>query len=215
MQEFILQHLPFSIAIFLIALIALIYGVWWARGVWSNMKNLPCKDHGQSLARHEDKLANMNSTLSQIKGQLDILIRIASTGAQFQMNRHDILSSDSPSLSSKNSPRILNDNGMKIYDFLNLQAFLEKNKDWLIEELEKLNPKSALDVETSANTALIIASSDDRFKDLKDQIYKSPSVKLNINGEDKDYEISLLAVLHVLSIPLRDIYLSRYPQLNV
>lgn len=215
MQNYILENLPFPVAIFIVVIGALVFVVWWARGMWEKINSLPCKDHKTSLNTHSEKLDSISNSLSDVRGRLDILIGIVSNGTQMQMSRNDILSSDSPTLSEKHSPRVLNQNGTKIFDLLNLSKFLENNREWLAEELAKFKPKTALDVEIFANTALIISSSDDRFNNLKDLIYKSASIVLSINGEEKNYDITLPDVLHVLSIPLRDYYLSLHPEIKV
>ena len=213
-STYILDHLPLAIAVFVILIAGLIFLVWWCATTWERFKNMPCQAHQESISRHSEKLDNLSDSLSKIEGKLEILVNIAATRTQTQIETSALFSSEAPRFSTKHSPRVLNDNGMKIYDYLKLGDFLNTNKDWLISELEKLNPKTALDVEINANTALMIAASDERFNDIKNKIYNSPAIKLEIKNSEQEHEITLGEVLYIISIPLRDLYLNTHPEIK-
>lgn len=130
-------------------------------------------------------------------------------------NKENVLSDDIPVLSKKNSPKVLNANGVKVSESIKCDEFFANNKDWLVDKLSLFSPKTALDTETFSLAALRIASSDDRFNDIKKLIYNSPYIKLEVeSGKEKYFEITLDDVLFVLSLYLRDEYLARHPEIN-
>lgn len=215
MRDFIIKlfenHLPETVVIILILLALLIVFTVWCTKTWVRVKNLPCTNHASKIGNHEWRMGSIDTTLSKMSGQLDLLIRLVPLATP---PNSSVLSSDTPSLSQKNSPKALNDNGRKVFDAFNCGDFLQNNKDWLLEELAKFSPKTALDVEMSSLSALRIASADDRFNDLKDKIYHSPELKLTLpDGQSTSLAIGLDEVLFVLSLPLRDAYLEIHPEL--
>lgn len=213
-KQFILDHLPASIAIIVILVCALIFFVWWAAIMWVRLKNAPCQKHEEFIERHTDKIDGMANSLSKIEGKLEMLIRmVPQTAAPY---RESLLSDDKPALAQKNSPKTLNPNGEKVSETFGCRAFLEANKDWLLSEVSKFNPKTALDVEMSSLYALRVASSDERFNNLKDLIYNSPKIDLRLpTGDTKNVEVTLEDVLFVISLPLRDLYLQRHPEITM
>ena len=105
----------------------------------------------------------------------------------------------------KNSPRALNDLGMRIYGEIQGQEFLKENKDILFEYIEKEDPQTRLDVETYAMQALMSMTGDKVFNRLKDYVYEAPAVELS---DGKKYEITIGDICFILSIPLRDMYIN-------
>lgn len=176
-----------------------------------SINSLPCSDHSERLSSHTDKISNIEAFLSKIDGKLEILLKVISTSLQ---PKETILSNESPSLSKKNSPRVLNNNGIIVSKEFECESFFKNNKDWLIEELSKFSPKTPLDVETYGTIALRIASSDSRFNDIKNKIYNSAALELSAeNGTTKKYEITLEDILFILSLYLRDEYLRIHPEI--
>lgn len=118
--------------------------------------------------------------------------------------------------SLKFSPRRLNENGRKVFDDIGGKSFLSDNKSFFFSKIDECKPKAALDVEDAAYLVLVINTDKDIFKPLKDFVYKSPTYTLKDNkGEDKRYDLSLLDVCFILSIPLRDMYLEEHKELFV
>lgn len=54
----------------------------------------------------------------------------------------------------------------------------------------------------------------DIFNGLKRWVYNSPSWKISINGEERDYSITMNDICFVISIKLRDAYLRAHPELE-
>lgn len=115
--------------------------------------------------------------------------------------------------SQKASPRKLNTAGNQLLDSCAGIVFIENNKTLLFEWLDKKNPKTALDVEKSALEILIENIDNDIFNSLKNWVYNSPSMKVTVDGEAKELAVSLQDVCFVISLPLRDAYLQKHPEL--
>ena len=118
--------------------------------------------------------------------------------------------------SVKNSPRKLNENGLKLYAEIKGDKFLEANKNFLFSKINEFKPKTALDVENAANAACTANVDNEIFNNLKNYVYNSPSFEIiDKDGEKKSYDISMSDVCFVLSIPLRDMYIKEHPEINI
>lgn len=178
----------------------------------SRMAQLPCNSHEADICSHNAKLENIGTSLARIEGSIELLMRLFPQ--TIPARRDSILSNDEPDLSQKSSPKCLNDNGARVFDTFQCADFLNQHGQWLVAEIEKFKPKTALDVENTSLAALRIASSDDRFNEIKNMIYHSPSIALTIgDGQEKKVDIALDDVLFVMSLPLRDMYLKKHPEL--
>lgn len=213
LTKLIAENIPTAITLIVISVVALVFIVWWAAKMWYKMKNFPCTEHESSICSHNSRIDTMTASLSRIEGRIDTLLLLIPQAAS--LKSQTLLSDDKPTLAQKNSPKVLNANGLKVASAFDCDAFLETNQEWLIDEVSKFNPKTALDVETCSLAALRVASSDSRFNELKDKIYHSPMIKLSLSDtEYKDVEITLEDVLFVISLPLRDVYLKMHPEIK-
>lgn len=202
-------------------------------------RDLPCVEHKEAIGRHSDSIASTNATLARISGNLDShscviskhtdkISDVVSTLARIEGQLHilvgaytcrpaiaieNMLSSDSPQVVRKNSPKSLNNNGKTIERLFGCKEFLADNAEWLIAQVDKFAPKTPLDVEMYSLAALRIAAIDERFNGLKNKIFHSPEVILETKNGEVSYEVGLDDVLYVLSIPLRDRYLATHPEL--
>ncbi len=115
----------------------------------------------------------------------------------------------------KHSPLQLNDFGKQLIEEIKGINFINENKDFLISKIEKDNPRTALDVETSAFMACIVCCSREEFDYIKDFVYNSPEYTVkDKDGRDMKYNLSLADICFVLSIPLRDMYLGLHPEIK-
>lgn len=238
--QFFVEHLPSAVIIVCAAIALLMFIIWWAARIWYKFKDLPCSEHSNALASHSDKISgittsfarletlpcadhsntlsghsgkisDISSTLSGIESKLDLLIKMIPL---LGTPKESVLSNDNPSLSQKHSPRVLNENGNTVSSLFKCREFFSGNKAWLVEELEKFKPKTALDAESLSMVVMKISSSDDRFNTLKNEIYRSPSIPLkDESGNDRNYEINLEDILFIISIYLRDEYLQLHPEI--
>lgn len=116
--------------------------------------------------------------------------------------------------SQKMSPRVLNAAGLSLYNEISGEKFIQDNKVILFRWMEAKSPKTALDVETCANEVLIENLDNSIFDDMKLWVYNSPTRKLKIGDEERDYSITINDICFILSIPLRDMYLSEHPEVK-
>ena len=113
-----------------------------------------------------------------------------------------------------NSPTKLTDFGNKILEELDGINFINDNKEYLIARLDEEKPRTALDVENSALMVFVNFCSSEKFDGIKNFIYNSPEYNIkDKNGCDKKYNLNLIDVYFILSIPLRDLYLELRPEI--
>ena len=158
----------------------------------------------------QDNIGNVKTELGQVRESIQNDIN------QIKIDMNDIqlfITSKFPTavntFSSKHSPLVLNEMGIKLYEECGGKTFLDANQILLFKKLDEKKPKTALDVELGAKDVLFSLINDDIFNGIKVWVYNSPSWKVN----DKDYVISLGDVCFVLSIPLRDRYLELHPEI--
>ena len=94
--------------------------------------------------------------------------------------------------------------------------FLQENGHFFLDEIAKLEPKTALDVENYALSVLLANSERQEFNRLKNWVYNASSLEITDGaGTVSHKDISMEDVLFVLSIPLRDRYLAGHPEVSV
>ena len=108
------------------------------------------------------------------------------------------------SLSAKCSPRRLNELGEKLYDRIQGDEFIEKNKTALFELIREENPLVALDVEQAAYFACLSLVKTPAFNKLKDFVYDEPSWEL---PDGSRYDATVDDICFVIGLRLRDRYL--------
>jgi archaellum component FlaC len=117
-------------------------------------------------------------------------------------------------VSLKNSPTKLSDFGNQILEEINGIEFINDNKECLISRLDEEKPRTALDVENSAFIVFVNFCNNEKFDGIKNFIYNSPEYNVKDNkGCDRKYNLSLIDVCFILSIPLRDMYLESHPEI--
>ena len=117
--------------------------------------------------------------------------------------------------SVKMSPRRLNDNGKELLSDISGMDFLKNNKDFFFAKIDEIAPKTALDVENAANIVCTANTENPIFNGMKNFVYNSPTrILKDSDGEERPYDISMSDVCFVLSIPLRDMYLSEHSEIS-
>lgn len=155
------------------------------------VKDLPCSVHEGQFQKIMDKLETISLAVVSIKP------------------------STLNSLTVKQSPRQLNDYGKALFDDCNGAKFLRDNREFLLTEIEKRKPKTALDVEDLAGEILMLNLNSEIFNELKIWVYNSPTRKLkNQEGEEVDHIVSMGDICIVLGLPLRDMYLAAHPEIK-
>lgn len=112
----------------------------------------------------------------------------------------------------KKSSRQLNPTGIELFNELKGKDFLETYKQELFERIDKHKPATAYDVEQAAFFACVGASNTPIFNDYKLFVYNAPLRTIWKEEKETKHEVTLDEVCFVLSIPLRDMYLSEHPE---
>ena len=169
------------------------------------LDTLPCSHHNLRLNSHDGLLNETRTTLGEMKGQLELLVRLSTA------TRTKPLIIATEEYSEKKSPRKLNSNGEALYKDIDGERFLTDNLAYFFSEIDKLAPKTALDVENFSLSILRVSLANDIFIPLKSWVYNEPSrCIVNREGKTVSTEVSMDDVLFVLSLPLRDKYLDAH-----
>ena len=161
----------------------------------------------EKIEASERNHSGLLSEIQKIKSDVQDLLQTTSKLEGFLIPQ---MHSAYAPITKKRSPRVLNSLGLKIYQDMRGEDFLVKNKDVLFAYIDNKNPKTALDVETYAREACASVIDMDIFNPIKNFIYNYPTQKTD-NGDD--YEVTIGSAVYVLTIPLRDMYLSLHPDI--
>lgn len=116
----------------------------------------------------------------------------------------------------KNSPLSLSEFGKFILQEIDGMELIQRNKDILFSAIDNNKPRTALDVESSALMACISFCDNEEFDKIKNFVYNSPEYDVkDKNGDNKKCNLRLADVCFILSIPLRDLYLSQHPEITL
>lgn len=194
--------------------IAIIYVIWWLASRFQAMKDkvdsintLPCAHHDLRINAHDTRFSEAQSALGEMKGQLDLLVKISTT------SRTKPQMAAEADYSEKQSPRKLNRNGEQLYMEVDGDTFLTTNLEYFVKAIDTLSPKTALDVEHLALAVLRASVNLDMFIPLKRWVYNAPTREIiGKDGTTTHKDVSMDDVLFILSLPLRDKYLALRPQ---
>lgn len=155
---------------------------------------------------HDDDISLLKQDLKDIKTDI---VAIKSLLVIKHKNAADVFS-------MKNSPRKLNENGERLFSDIEGYKFLVSNKSFFFSKIDELSPKTALDVENAANIVCTSNTDNEIFNGLKNFVYNSPTYTLkDAEGKDRLYDISMSDICFVLSLPLRDMYLSEHTEISI
>lgn len=119
-------------------------------------------------------------------------------------------------LSQKCSPRVMTQLGKNLFNASKAKDAIDNNIDFLIAELEKKEPQTAYDVEDLALSVLLENLSHPMFNEIKQYIYYQPEeiTLKDENDEEKSVKISLMAIVRLMGLDLRDRYLALHPEIK-
>ena len=201
LNEFVKEHFAASVIVIIIAIAGFGFLVWWCSALYHRIKKveqLPCNEHGGRMEELEKTMSDIREDLAVIKS---VIIQKYPTSANV--------------FSMKKSPRRLNEMGEWLFNQVNGRGFLEKNKDFLFEKISEGRPSTALDVENAAHIACSSSTGEPMFSEIKNFVYNAPSIDIpDPDLGTRKYDITLGDVCFVLSIPLRDMYLSEHPEIK-
>lgn len=183
--------------------------------VESKINALPCDQHSTNFANSEKGMAVVQTELCHHAQQVieyqttsktitDDLLNIKLDIREIKTALYSKSKKMSAALTQKLSPRKLTPLGSEIYKDCGGDKFYRTNKNYFLDLLEQVEPKTMLDVETAAQMVLIEHLNEPIFIHLKNWVYNAPSRKLE-NGDILDITINDICML--MSIELRDDYI--------
>ena len=201
LNEFIKEHFAASVIVIIIAVIGLVFLVWWCSSLYHKIRRieqLPCGEHGGRMSELEKTMTDIREDLALIKS---VIVQKYPTSANV--------------FSVKKSPRKLNDKGEWLFEQVKGKDFLEKNKDFLFGKMDEVHPTTALDVENAAHIACSGSTAEPMFSEIKSFVYNAPSIEIHDQDTgSRKYDITLGDDCFVISLPLRDMYLSEHPEIK-
>lgn len=106
--------------------------------------------------------------------------------------------------SDENSPRVINQLGLKLYSESGAEKLFHSIKNELLLDLEKKEFDSLLELERSSLDVLMDKMNDIEFKDVQNFAFEHPT----FNGHPLTYT----DILFMMSLKLREAYREKYPQ---
>ena len=168
-------------------------------------------DIDKRFADINKRFADVNTNIKDITRDVKDLTKDVISIKSFLSTKYK---EDIDLVSLKNSPTKLSDFGNQILEEINGIEFINDNKECLISRLDEEKPRTALDVENSAFIVFVNFCNNEKFDGIKNFIYNSPEYNVKDNkGCDRKYNLSLIDVCFILSIPLRDMYLESHPEI--
>lgn len=220
--EQIKEHFGIVFALVVVAIVLAVLAAYHIGKKLETLNNLPCQDHDKRMEEHRQDIKSFIASISELKGTMNSVLQSVTTmqqnfGMYSQMSNtgnRPFVPKKAGSYSRKQSPRQLNENGESLFYDVKGQKFIEDNREFLFEQIEKMSPKTAYDVEVAALTILRVNQNNDIFDGLKNWVYLAPSrVILDEDGKEVTTDVALDDVLFVISLPLRDAYLHEHPEL--
>lgn len=206
-----------------------------------SFKKLPCEDHMKAIDAHNNDMKEIKGSLNRLDSRIDSLDsrigtldsridtldsridsldgRIDSMGDNLSDISRWIMKLDPSTidtLAMKHSPRRMTAAGLQLYEISGAKNALENNVEYFLEELQKINPSTPFDVEDKAFDVLMKNLSMPLFNPIKNYIYYQPDkVTLKTeSGEDVTVTLSLMAIVKLMSLELRDRYLAAHPEIE-
>lgn len=175
------------------------------------INGLPCKVEGDYLRNRDQaytKIDSIDISLSETSNSITV-IKNWIIGMEGEM-----VNKLYPSVAPKGSPRELNWLGDKIMELVGGIDFLQQHKEYFFDLMDKETPKTAYDVEKSAYSVCFLSSGKEMFYSIKNILFNAPAIKAkNIEGKEVDFIVDIFNVCTVISIPLRDMYLEKHPEI--
>jgi len=177
------------IGVVISSIAAILGGVWFIvqRAFRSGVNNHRLEEVERKVCNaqcdiHQRDITQLGIDLKDIKNDV---IAIKSILVIKHKNASDIFS-------MKNSPRVLNNNGLRLFAEIEGNNFLLANKDFFFQKMDEFRPKTALDVENAANIACTANTDNEIFNTIKNFVYNSPSIIItDKEGNEKTYEVNL------------------------
>lgn len=170
------------------------------------VEKLPCDKHKDDI---RDSGQRYNELQRIVSSTNDMVVEINKWLMKFDNDMID-------KLAKKASPLKMTPLGEVLFEKSSAKKTIDNNIDFLIKELEDINPQTAYDVEEEALSYLLRNMGNEIFTDIKQFLYYSPDtiqLKDPVSGEEKDVRLSMQSIIKLMSIYLRDLYLKKHPNI--
>lgn len=203
--DWLMENYP---TIFLIVFLCVVVGVivWKIANFYHRYKKVEEKVDALPCNAHLEEINVLKSTASKIDSICEQLNEITKWIMKLDPTEID-------SLAPKFSPRRMTKAGLSLYEISGAKAIVDANEDSFIEAIRSEEPQTPLDVEDRSYVVLASRMAEPIFNAIKNYIYYQPE-KITLKGDDeKDITVtlSLSLLLRLMSIDLRDRYLTKYP----
>ena len=160
-------------------------------------ENLPCAEHTAKLTNYKEELDRFDKKMDKLDSINETVVAIKT----LLLSRYK---SAAPLFSQKQSPRRLNQRGEEMFTLFGGKNFLDKNEELLLGKIKTKAPKTALDVEQDALEVLYETLDSDIFNEIK--------LKVEKEGKEEEYAITMNDICFIFSLDLRDRYLKVHPE---
>lgn len=202
--SWILDNFPLLGIIIVVAIVMWFVGRYCFKLEESRKKvnSLPCNDYKKTI----DNFQAVKTTVDSINEQVT---EISKWIMHFDDNMID-------ALSRKCSPRVMTKIGRDLFEISSAKKIIDDNIDFLTKEIAEKNPLTAYDVENNALEVLLANLSHPMFNTLKDYIYyeKEEITLTDENGEYKQVKLSLMSIVRLMGLELRDRYLELHQEIK-
>jgi hypothetical protein len=198
--------------------------------ITNKIDKLPCAEHTSTLkgtqtslnqlnqridtlpcAEHNTILKSTQSSLNQLNQRIENVSETMNTILGFLVARYP--KTAGPVFSQKLSPRRLNEKGEEVFSGFGGNKFLDANEATLFSKIDAKTPKTAYDVEQDSLEVLYETLDSDIFNELKLKVYNSADIKIEKDGKEEYYSITMNDICFIFSLVLRDRYLAKHPEI--
>ena len=206
--EYLINNAPWIVVV-LVAIIA----TWRVSKYHTKLEEIKDKVEKLPCDKHKDDIRDSGQRYNELQRIVsstnDMVVEINKWLMKFDNDMID-------KLAKKASPLKMTPLGEVLFEKSSAKKTIDNNIDFLIKELEDINPQTAYDVEEEALSYLLRNMGNEIFTDIKKFLYYSPDtiqLKDTFSGEDKDVRLSMQSIIKLMSIYLRDLYLKKHPNI--
>lgn len=206
--EYLINNAPWIVVV-LVAIIA----TWRVSKYHTKLEEVRDKVEKLPCDRHKDDIRDSGQRYNELQRIVsstnDMVVEINKWLMKFDNDMID-------KLAKKASPLKMTPLGEVLFEKSSAKKTIDNNIDFLIKELEDINPQTAYDVEEEALSYLLRNMGNEIFTDIKQFLYYSPDtiqLKDPVSGEEKDVRLSMQSIIKLMSIYLRDLYFKKHPNI--
>ncbi len=199
-----------EMGIIIIIIVATAYISWRLSRYYSKMEDvrnkvndLPCEAMKQEIK----EIKNLSEVVQSIN---DMLLEIRKCIIRMDNSTIDVLV-------KKFSPLKMTAIGEILFQKSYAKDVINDNLDFFIQEIEKTHPQTAYDVENESLNVLFVNQNKEIFNKIKQYIYYEKEY-LTIEDPDThekvEIKLSLMNIIKLMGIYLRDCYLARHPDIK-